>query len=158
MRREHGVESFCPRIRFTKRTRRGPVKFVEALFPCYLFVHTDLKETYRRIMAATGVTGVVRYGDRVPRVPEAFVEQLRARLDGDLHEEPEPPLEQGQTVTLLEGPFKDWQAVVSGLIPGRERVAILLEFLGQTLELRVPAHAVLREGDNARGRTYKPIE
>ena len=32
-----GFEAFCPRIRHQRRTVRGKVWFVEALFPGYLF-------------------------------------------------------------------------------------------------------------------------
>jgi transcriptional antiterminator RfaH len=137
------MEAFCPRLRYTKRTKRGPVKFVEALFPGYLFVRTELKDNYRRIMATGGVTGLVRYGENVPAVPDAFIEQLRERLDGDIQEEPEVVLEPGQAVTIVEGPFKDWNAVVSGLVPARDRVAILLDFLGQTLELKVTPESLM---------------
>ena len=34
---EEGVEVFCPRIRYRKKTRRGVIWFVEAMFPCLLY-------------------------------------------------------------------------------------------------------------------------
>jgi transcriptional antiterminator RfaH len=147
LRRELGIESFAPRIRYTKRTQRGKVKFIEALFPGYLFAHTDLKATFRPILAVKGVSGLVRYGDRVPPVPDRFIEELRARLPDETHDEPETALRPGQNVTILEGPFKDWEAVVTGVMPARERVLLLVDFLGRMLEVRVDAHRVLAERD-----------
>lgn len=137
------VEAFCPRLRLTRKTRRGPVKFVEALFPGYVFVHTDLKSNFRQILATGGVTGLVRYGDAVPQIPSHFIESLRSNLEDDIQDEPEIVLKPGQAVTVVEGPFKDWAAVVSGSVSGTERVAILLEFLGQSLELKVAAETLI---------------
>lgn len=137
------TEVFSPRLRYTKKTRRGPVKFVEALFPGYVFVHTDLRSNFRRLMATAGITGLVRYGENVPRIPEAFITDLRASLENDVREEPPVILKPGQAVMVVEGPFKDWGAVVKGLVPGKERVAILLEFLGRSLELKVAADALM---------------
>src|SRR4029453_16180158 len=37
LRRQYNVECFSPRLRFRKMTSRGPVWFVEAMFPGYLF-------------------------------------------------------------------------------------------------------------------------
>src|SRR5258707_3918560 len=37
LRRQFSVECFSPRLRFRRMTRRGPVWFVEAMFPGYLF-------------------------------------------------------------------------------------------------------------------------
>lgn len=158
LRKDVGLEAFCPRIRYTKRTRRGPVKFVEALFPCYLFGYTELRSTYRNILSTTGVAGVVHYGQHIPKVPESFILGLRQRLQEDIHEEPEAQLEKGTPVTIIEGPFKDWQAIVSGLIPGRDRVAILLDFLGQELELKIASHSLMLDGESIKGRTFRPID
>jgi transcriptional antiterminator RfaH len=41
------VEAFCPRVRFRKRTTRGPVWFVESMFPGYLFARFDYTTFHR---------------------------------------------------------------------------------------------------------------
>ena len=163
LRRELGVEAFAPRIRYTKKTRRGKVKFTEALFPGYLFVHAELKATFRMILSVSGVSGLVRYGDRVPSVPEAFIEELRSRLPDETHEEPETAIREGQAVTILEGPFKNWDAIVSGVIPARERALLLVDFLGRTLQIEVDTHQLLAEAPEspkvrAFGRNPEPAE
>src|SRR5258708_12312989 len=42
------VEVFCPRLRFRKLTSRGPVWFIEAMFPGYLFARFDYANCHRR--------------------------------------------------------------------------------------------------------------
>src|SRR5260221_5470813 len=52
------VEVFCPRLRFRKLTSRGPVWFIEAMFPGYLFARFDYANCHRRELqtAATNPT------------------------------------------------------------------------------------------------------
>ena len=38
------VEVFSPRVRFRKHTNRGPVWFVESMFPGYLFARFDYRD------------------------------------------------------------------------------------------------------------------
>lgn len=146
LRKEAAIETFCPRISYQKQTKRGPVKFVEPLFPGYLFVHTDLRETYRRIRAVAGVRNVVAFGGRVPGVPQAFIDDLRVRMTEENLRELQPPeLQLGQRVVITNGPFKDWAAIVSGKVDARQRVALLLDFLGRQMEIRVEQSFVLPE-------------
>lgn len=132
--REAGLTTFCPRLAYVKMTARGRVRFVEALFPGYLFVQIEsLAAVYRQLRAIKGVREVVQYGQRVPTVPEALIRQLQARLVADaVFELPEPGLQVGERVRVLTGPFAGFEAIINELKPARERVALLLEFLGET--------------------------
>jgi transcriptional antiterminator RfaH len=49
----------------------------------------------------------------------------------------------GQPVQLIEGPFQGLEVVITQLLPARERIRVLLEFLGRSLEMEVPAEKVL---------------
>ena len=49
----------------------------------------------------------------------------------------------GQPVQLIEGPFQGLEVVVTQLLPARERIRVLLEFFGRSLEMEVPAGKVL---------------
>ena len=74
-------------------TRRGKVRFTEAMFPGYIFVRCEIFEAMRHLLAMGGVVSVVRYGSDIPVVPAEFVEELKARLgsaEGQTYEAPEP--------------------------------------------------------------------
>ena len=45
--RAAGFEAFSPRIRHQKKTTRGRIWFVEAMFPGYLFCRYSVKESLR---------------------------------------------------------------------------------------------------------------
>src|SRR5262249_43854978 len=63
-----GVNVFCPRIRFKRKTRLGIVWVTEAMFPGYLFARFELAEMHRKVTYAHGVSGIVRFADRYPAI------------------------------------------------------------------------------------------
>ena len=151
LRQEGDVEVYLPRIRFKRATRRGPVWFTEALFPSYLFVRFDLAADLRKVRHARGVRGVVHFGDRWPVIPDAVIEEMRATVGADQVCVIDETLHPGETVQIAGGVFHGLQAVVTRVIPSRERVAVLLEFLGRQTTVEVALESVVREG-NGRAR------
>src|SRR4051812_40533266 len=65
-----GVEVFSPRLRIKKATRRGPVTFVESLFPNYLFAKFDVRLELQTIRHSPSVSTVVHFGTRLPQIPD----------------------------------------------------------------------------------------
>jgi len=139
------LEVFLPRIRFKRATRRGPVWFTEALFPNYLFARFDLAACLRRVCHAWGVRGVVHFGDRWPIVPEAVIEELRVSLGGDPVHVIREELQPGESVQIAGGVFHGLRAVITRVMPSRERVAVLLEFLGRQTTVELPSEALIRD-------------
>jgi len=133
--RELEIEVVAPRIRFRKLTGRGPVWFVEAMFPGYLFAEFVYRELHRRVVHAHGVTGLVRFGDHVPTLEASTLESLRSASTEIITFD--RPIEVGETVQIAEGPLQGLEAVVTRLLPAAKRVQILLEFLGRGLEIAV---------------------
>ena len=56
-------------------------------------------------------------------------------------------LQPGEAVRVAGGVFDGLQAVVTRVMPSRERVAVLLEFLGRQTSVELPGEALIREGD-----------
>lgn len=146
--RQDGIETFLPRIRLKRSTRRGPVWFTEALFPNYLFARFDWMDSLRQIYYSRGVAGVVHFGDRWPTIPDAIIDDLRATFGEDELHVISTEIEPGDSIKISGGTFHGLQAVVSTVMPNRERVRVLLEFLGRqsTVELRMDA--VIKEKDD----------
>ena len=127
------VEAFCPRVRFRKRTNRGPVWFVEPMFPGYLFARFDYAAYNRRIRQRPAVSGFVQFGDRLALLPDSLVTEIKIRTGTDDLLEINESLEPGQTVQITQGPFQGLEALVSRLITARDRVEILIEWMGRSL-------------------------
>lgn len=133
---EH-IEVFCPRLRFRRTTRRGRVWFIEALFPGYFFARFCPRSQFRTVLHSRGVTGIVSFGDVMIPVPDPDITTLRSLVDDSGVKEIEETLAEGAETEVVTGPFRGIQVVVTKVLPTRERVRILLEFLGGMREIEV---------------------
>jgi transcriptional antiterminator RfaH len=138
LRRQANVEVFLPRIRFRRSSRRGPMWVTEALFPNYLFARLDWKTALPRVHYAPGVRGVIHFGDRWPTIPDETLEELRCAFGADQVHVMDAGLSPGDEVQIAGGVFHGLQAVITQLMPGRDRVRLLLDFLGR--QATVEAH------------------
>lgn len=144
--REAGLEVFLPRLRFKKGSVRGPVWVTEALFPNYLFARFNLRAALRLVRSAAGVSQVVHFGEITPAVPDDVVNELRARLGAaELHVIPES-FTPDERVQISGGVMHGLSAVITQVLPAKERVKVLLEFLGRQTVVEVDVRAVVREG------------
>ena len=133
LRQNSKVEVFCPRVRFRKHTNRGPVWFVEAMFPGYLFAQLDYTISHRRVRQGPGVSGFVQFGNRLGLLSDELISELKARVGKDELVEIDNDLEPGQNVQITQGPFQGLEALVTRLITARDRVEILIEWMGRSL-------------------------
>jgi transcriptional antiterminator RfaH len=103
----------------------------EAMFPGYFFARFSLGEMLPQVRSAHGVSSVVRFGDWYPVIDDTVIEQLRDKTGGDAVAQLLPEFAPGDSVRLTEGPLAGLEAVITQVLPGRERVRLLLEFLGR---------------------------
>ena len=143
LRRLVGVTIFCPQIRFKKSRRRGVVWVTEAMFPGYLFARFALPKMHRQIQYTYGVRGIVRFGDRYPTIEDAVLAKLRNHTGGGEVTELNYELSEGVQVQITGGPFAGLEAMVTKILPAKQRVRILMEFLGTKLEAEVGDSNVL---------------
>lgn len=141
--RLEGVEVFCPRIRFRRKTKRGKVWFEEALFPGYLFARFDWMILSRAVSSAVGVRGLVRFAGECVAVPDFIVETLRSEMrDAPVILMQEPELKVGDEALMTEGALIGLRAVITQVMPGGERVKILMELMGSQIQAEVPVDAL----------------
>ena len=144
---EPGIEVYLPRIRFRRSTKQGPVWFTEALFPNYLFARFVLKLSARKVHHLRGVRGIVHFGEQWPTIPDKDIAELRASVGAEqVHVIPQEPVP-GQEVIISGGAFHDLKAVVTRVMPGPARVAVLLDFLGRQTMVELPTESVVAEAN-----------
>src|SRR5438309_8963973 len=122
--RNLGLEVFHPRLRMERATRRGPVRVIESLFPCYVFVRC-LRERLDEIRYATGVSSLVHFGQKIPIVPDPVIEELQQCFETEEPMSVQDRLYPGAEVTLAEGPFLGSHGIVLRVLPAKQRVQIL---------------------------------
>ena len=145
LRGELGLEVFCPKIRF-KRARTTGVAWVnEAMFPGYIFVRFVYPELYRRIAATSGVAKTLSFGNRPAVLDDLIITDLRHHVADNETVEIACKIKEGEEVRVIEGPFLGVRALVTRILPASERVAILLNMLGQEREVEVSTTAILSD-------------
>ncbi len=140
-----GVESYCPRIRYQKVTRRGKVWFREALFPNYIFARFDVNLNLRAVSASQAVVRVVGFGDLLGEVPASVIASIREEMGGEQERVIEVPIVEGEEVEVVQGPFAGMKGIVTRLANGKERVRVLMEILGQGNHVEVPSENLKSE-------------
>jgi transcriptional antiterminator RfaH len=101
------------------------------------------------VQHSRGVRGVVHFGERWPAIPEEIIRELQQTIGATglriIPEEFNP----GDEVKITEGAMRGLRAVVAHrkVLPGRERIAVLMEFLGRQTMIELPRHFLITEGD-----------
>lgn len=140
--RAAGFQSFCPRLRHQKKTVRGKVWYVEALFPGYLFARFS-REQMRHVAGTAFVSQVLNFMEDCAAVSDNVVAELRSAVDEKETITVTTPIQPGETVDIIAGPLIGQQGTVTRVLPGAQRVRVLLEFLGSPHEVEVSLLSLL---------------
>jgi transcriptional antiterminator RfaH len=127
------VEIFSPRVRFRKPTNRGLVWFVESMFPGYLFARFEYATFHRRVRQRPGVSGFVQFGERLALLPDPLISEIKTRMGTGEIVEVNQGFGVGQNVQIAQGPLQGLEALVTRFISARDRVEILIEWMGRSL-------------------------
>jgi transcriptional antiterminator RfaH len=107
-----------------------------------------LHEHLSQIRYVSGISSLVHFGDKIPTVPEAVVDELRQCFES---EEPMcvgDRLCAGDEVTLVDGALTGSRGLVVKVMPAKQRVQVLLDFLGRTTLAEVDRRAVQVENQS----------
>jgi transcriptional antiterminator RfaH len=117
------------------------------LFPNYLFARFELWSALRKVHHARGVRGVVHFGEQWPVIPDVIIAELQATVGGEDVYVLNDDLKPGEAVQISGGAFHGLQAMVSRVLPARERVAVLLDFLGRQTMVELSSESLIRYED-----------
>lgn len=144
-----GVEVYCPMVRFKRPTKRGPVWFKEALFPGYLFARFNPHDLSRWVLSAFGVSAIVQFGSSpYASITKQVIADLQEAIPEGREWVYQELYKEGSEVLVLDGPFMGIRALITHLLPARDRVRILMDFMGRPTETEVSMTSLSRE--NAR--------
>ena len=124
-------------------TQRGPVWFVEAMFPGYLFAKFTYSTQHRAVESSHGISGIVHFGDRLATLPEDIVTALQSSVGSEEIVTLDCSIKVGQSVEIVDGPFQGLEVVVTHLLPARDRIRVLFDFLGRSVQMEVATAKVL---------------
>ncbi|NOX63879.1 MAG: transcription termination/antitermination protein NusG [Chloroflexi bacterium] len=118
--------------------REGQRRVVERrVFPGYILVEMILDdESWYAVRNTPGVTGFVGIGNRPTPLSPAEVERIMKRIES---EEPRVKVDfkVGERVRVTEGPFAEFQGVVSDLDLDRGKARVLISIFGRETPVEV---------------------
>jgi transcriptional antiterminator RfaH len=139
-----GFSAYLPQYLKRRRHARKTETVRSPLFPGYLFINMDLaKVRWRAVRSTVGIRALLCHGDTPVALPEAVIEDIRAREDetGLVPIRQAAPFKKGESVQVTEGPLKDQVGWFEALSDD-ERVVVLLNLLGRDMRVTLPTGAV----------------
>lgn len=143
LRRMQVVDVFSPRLRFKRATKLGARWFEESMFPGYIFARFPFAQRYKEVQSAMGVSRILQFGGRYAAVAEPVIEALRVQSGPNEIAVIAQEIKEGDTVKVVDGTLGGLEAIVTHILSGRERVRILLEFLGREIHAEVNTDTLL---------------
>jgi transcriptional antiterminator RfaH len=110
---------------------------VESLFPGYLFIHLRPEDSWAPLRSTRGVSRVVSFGGYPLEIPQRLIDSLQQRTPT----EPQPLLQAGDRVRIVEGSFAELDAIFLNM-DGEERVVLLMNLLNREQKLTLPLASV----------------
>jgi len=107
--------------------KRGQRKTVnEKIFPGYMLIHMELTDnSWLAVRTTQGVTGFVGVGNKPTALPKHEVEAIRKYMY-QATPQFKADFVEGEAVKIVDGPFTDWLATVSGIDEEKGKVEVLV--------------------------------
>tara|TARA_B100000780_G_scaffold12523_1_gene8483 strand:+ start:203 stop:679 length:477 start_codon:yes stop_codon:yes gene_type:complete len=108
----------------------------EVLFPGYIFINTSF-ENYSALQYTIGIKNVIKFGTNIPFITDGEIKSIkiieeRSKIDPVVSE-----VQIGQDAIISRGSLKGSMVKICSL-PSKQRVGILLSFLGSTRRINIP--------------------
>lgn len=139
------LEVFNPRLKIERTTRRGIRREVEPVFPGYIFVRCVLENSFAEIQHTNGISTLVNFGKRIPRIPDPVIWELQECFRTAEPMSVQDRFAPGDEVIVSEGAFRGMRATVLRALPARRRVQVLLDILGRPNAVEVESALLVRE-------------
>ena len=130
----HQKFDYClPKI-MTKKINSNPK--VEVLFPGYIFVNTSF-ENYSALKYTVGIRNIIKFGDNISCISDEEIEAMQMTEEVSKIDPVVSQIQIGQDVMIAKGSLTGSIVKVCSL-PSKERVGVLLSFLGSVGSVTIP--------------------
>lgn len=134
---------YCPQHSVEKVRHGKRVVMQQPLFPGYLFINLcKLNDNWHSIRSTRGVLRLVTFANEPLAVDDRIISELQSRL---ARADSKPLFHEGAPVTIIDGPFKDLDAIFCKA-DGEERAIILLTLLHRQQQIMLPLQALKASG------------
>jgi len=124
---------YLPKIT-TKKINSYPK--LEVLFPGYIFVNTSF-ENYSALKYTMGIRKIIKFGDNISCISDEEIEAMQTAEETSKIDPVASQIQIGQEAMIAKGSLAGNVVKVCSL-PSKERVGILLSFLGSLRRVTIP--------------------
>jgi transcription antitermination factor NusG len=139
-----GFEVFCPVYSAAHHWKDRTQTVTLPLFPCYVFLRTDL-ERKLEILRTPGVFGLVGNAGRATSIPDCDLEMVRKVTTDRSRIAPHPYLKCGDRVRVRVGPLEGAEGILVK-VKNRYRVVVSVELLQKAVAVEVDFSVLERLG------------
>ena len=129
---------YLPKIT-TKKINSNPK--VEVLFPGYIFVNISFIN-YSALKYTKGIKNIIKFGDNISCISDKEIEAMQMAEETSKIDPVVSQIQIGQDVMIAKGSLAGSIVKVCSL-PSKERVGILLSFLGSLRRVTVPKKDII---------------
>ena len=123
---------YLPKITLKKFNTKPKL---EVLFPGYIFVNTSL-ENYSALKYTMGIKNIIKFGDNISCISSEEIEAMQMMEETSKIDPVPLQIQIGQDVIIAKGSLAGSIVKVCSL-PSKERVGILLDFLGSVRRVTI---------------------
>lgn len=132
------VESFFPKIEVVRKRAGHRIKFLEPLFPSYVFLRMQMTAANWNVVRWTpGAKRILGDGERPIEVQDELIEAIWERVEPLGFIRIGVNLERGTRVRIKTGPFVGLEGIFERTTSREGRVRVLLEILGTVRPLEI---------------------
>jgi transcription antitermination factor NusG len=108
----------------------------EVLFPGYIFINTNL-ENYSALKYTMGIKNIIKFGDNISCIPNQDIKSMQITEETSKIDPVAQQVQIGKDVLISNGSLRGSMVKICSL-PSRERVDVLLTFLGSMRTVTIP--------------------
>ena len=110
------------------------------LLPAYVFIQMDLNDLTRHlVLTIQGITKFVTVGGKIKSIPDEEMVHLLPNEDGVSGFAPVeiPPVKEGDSIRIKEGPFNDYTGVVEEIYKERGKLRAMVVIFGRSIPVEL---------------------
>jgi transcriptional antiterminator RfaH len=136
---QQGFETFLPLNTTTSQKASRFINTSKPLFPGYMFVTFDRKNTdWAKINNTYGVLRLVTFNSILKSIPNTVIDTIMKRCDLSGKLLPINKLNRGDHVKILMGPFANFIATVE-TYEADHRIWVLMDLMGRKTKIQTPS-------------------
>jgi transcriptional antiterminator NusG len=108
-------------------------------FPGYVLINMTMdNETWHIVKNTPKVTGFIGGGNKPIAIPEVQARDILSQIkEGKLKPKPKVSFEKGDSVSIIEGPFNNFNGLVEEVKPEKGRLKVLVSIFGRSTPIEL---------------------